>query len=89
MVETTGVRVSQYLGLGPTLGLAMVGQPRPQYYFSRPLGALPGACFDAGFVLDGVREPAFAPDVDSPRPLAWGGRFAEIPPVFAARLRLA
>lgn len=70
-------------------GVAMAGQPKPQLYFDRPLHILFGAAFGAGFVLDGLEEPAFPPDHQPGRhPLGWSGRFSEIPPVLVARMRL-
>jgi 2-polyprenyl-3-methyl-5-hydroxy-6-metoxy-1,4-benzoquinol methylase len=75
----------------PTIahGVAIAGQPRPQLYFDRPLHVLLGMAFEAGFVLDGIEEPAFAPDHQPGRhPLGWSGRYSEIPPVLVARMRL-
>ncbi|MEA2511894.1 MAG: hypothetical protein QOJ59_1381, partial [Thermomicrobiales bacterium] len=52
------------------------------------LAELFGACFAAGFVLDGLEEPAFEPGTaDAGRPFSWVN-FPEIPPVLAARLRV-
>lgn len=83
-----GVRVERYLSLGPSRGEAMAGQPEVQWYFHRPLHELLGAAFAAGFVVDGLLEPAFAPETDEPRSdLHWDGRYAEFPPVLAVRLR--
>jgi 2-polyprenyl-3-methyl-5-hydroxy-6-metoxy-1,4-benzoquinol methylase len=80
------VRVRRYLGLGPTKGVGIAGQPQPHFYFNRPLSVLLSACFGAGFVMDGLEEPAFGP-VDSPRPLAWES-LPDIPPVLVVRMRL-
>jgi len=55
-----------------------------QYYFFRPLSVLFKAGFEAGFVLDGLEEPAFPPS-DSRQP-NWGS-FSDIPPVLVARMR--
>ena len=85
------VRISEYIEPTQRKGLAMVGQPEPQYYFHRPISALLGACFDAGFVLDGIAEPTFRkPDADEGRanPISWRNQTA-IPPVLVVRLRLA
>ncbi len=83
-----GLRLERYLTAGPTRGEAMAGQPEVQWYFHRPLADLLGHAFAAGFVVDGLREPAFAPDSYEPRPdLHWDGRFAEFPPVLAVRVR--
>ncbi len=87
IVETRAMKVANYLDLPPGKGAGMPGEPVPHYYFHRPLHALLGACFAAGFVMDGVEEPAFAP-TEGARALGWQS-FTAIPPVFAARLRLA
>jgi 2-polyprenyl-3-methyl-5-hydroxy-6-metoxy-1,4-benzoquinol methylase len=83
------VKVWGYITPSTRLGAAIFGQPKPQPYFHRPLQDLLGACFRAGFVLDGLEEPAFPPDHPGGRnPLSWSGKYSEIPPVLAARLRL-
>lgn len=81
------VKLSGYLDLPPGKGAGMPGEPNPHYYFHRPLHELLGACFSAGFVMDGVEEPALAagPGGDAP---SWRN-LAGIPPVFVARMRLA
>jgi hypothetical protein len=66
----------------------MPGEPNPHYYFHRPLHELLGACFAAGFALDGLEEPAFGADDVGKRPLSWLN-FQQIPPVLVARLRLS
>lgn len=65
------------------------GEPMPHYYWDRPLHALLADAFAAGLMLDGMEEPAFSPEVEQGSVLGWGGKFAEIPPVLVARLRLA
>lgn len=84
---THAVKVMRYLHLGPARGVAISGQPQVQYYFDRPLGALLAPFFAAGFVLDGLDEPAF-PETDAvdARPGLWDVH-REIPPVLAVRLR--
>ncbi|PYT19647.1 MAG: SAM-dependent methyltransferase [Acidobacteria bacterium] len=80
-----GVRVKRYKGLTPQRAVGMVGQPQPHYYFHRPLQILLATCFVAGFVLDGLEEPAF--DVSAgDLTLRWDN-CAEIPPILVARLR--
>ena len=79
------VKVSTYLGLTPRKGRGIRGQPTPQYYFDRPLSALFSACFRAGFVLNGLEEPAFDASFESHDPLGWSGKLKEIPPVLVAR----
>jgi 2-polyprenyl-3-methyl-5-hydroxy-6-metoxy-1,4-benzoquinol methylase len=80
------LRIAQYLGLRPARGLALRGQPLPQYYFHRPLSVIFGSCFRAGFVLDALEEPA-EPALPGAAPFD-RGNYAEFPPVLIARLRL-
>jgi 2-polyprenyl-3-methyl-5-hydroxy-6-metoxy-1,4-benzoquinol methylase len=88
LVTTYSVKVFGYMSVSLAHGLAMRGQPRPQPLFHRPLAVLLGAGFQAGFVLDGLEECAFPPEhLPGSHPLAWSGRFAEIPPVMVARMR--
>ena len=83
---TFSVRVRRYRNMVPQKGIGIVGQPEPHYYFHRPLYNLLGACFDAGMVLDGLEEPAFA--TSSPNFAPRWDNFGEIPPVLAARLKV-
>ncbi|HKV83237.1 MAG TPA: hypothetical protein VJN88_01680 [Ktedonobacterales bacterium] len=53
-----------------------------------PSSALLGACFRAGFVLDGLEEPSFTEPMSSTLALNWG-QLPEMPPVLAGRLRVA
>lgn len=88
-VTRYAVKVWGYRTSSIRLGAAIFGQPEPQPYFHRSLTELLGACFRAGFVLDGLEEPTFPPDHPPGRnPLSWSGKYSEIPPVLAARLRL-
>jgi SAM-dependent methyltransferase len=89
LVTTYAVKVPRYMGAFSRCGLAMPGQPVPHPYFHRPLSALLADSFANGMVLDGLEERAFPPDVlPKSSTLSWSGRFAEIPPVFVARLRV-
>jgi 2-polyprenyl-3-methyl-5-hydroxy-6-metoxy-1,4-benzoquinol methylase len=88
LVETYYVKVSNYLRMPPVWGVGMLGEPAPHYYFHRSLSVLFGACFAAGFVLDGLDEPAFGEDDKGGRPLDWAN-YKDIPPVLVARMRLA
>lgn len=89
IVTTYAVKVMGYLSPLVRRGAAIRGQPRPQVYFHRPLHALLGAWFEAGFVIDALVEPGFPPDHPSgPEGLSWGGNFSEFPPVLIARMRL-
>jgi SAM-dependent methyltransferase len=90
LVETYSVKVSGYLHVPPGKGVGMPGEPVAHPYFHRPLSELFGACFKAGFTVDGMEEPSFAKPEDSSRsdanPLSWEN-FVEIPPVLVARAR--
>jgi 2-polyprenyl-3-methyl-5-hydroxy-6-metoxy-1,4-benzoquinol methylase len=87
LVVSRGVKVTRYLEPEARPGLGIHGQPHPQYYFHRPLSGLLNACFRVGFLLDGMEEPAFAPEDEGPHEFSWT-RFQQIPPVLVARLRL-
>ncbi len=90
IVVQYSVRVWGYMSATINRGLAMRGQPQPQLYFHRPLQALLGAGFAAGFVLDGLEECSFPPELTAnPNPLAWSGHYSEIPPVLVVRMRTA
>jgi 2-polyprenyl-3-methyl-5-hydroxy-6-metoxy-1,4-benzoquinol methylase len=90
IVTVYSVKVFGYLSPTVARAVAMRGQPKPQLVFHRPLQALLGAGFDAGFILDGLEERAFPPDHPAGKnPLGWGANFSEIPPVLVARMRLA
>ncbi len=82
------VKISRYMTPYQARGLALRGQPEPQVYFERPLQYYLNLAFQNGFVLDGFEERAFPPEALQAHPLGWGGKFSEIPPVLAARLRL-
>lgn len=79
------VKVRGYKTQAAALGVAMMGQPATQYYFERPLEALLGAFFAAGYVLDALEEPSFE-TADSAGTLSWK-TMPEIPPVLVARMR--
>ena len=85
------LRISEYIEPVRSTGNAMAGQPEPHYYFHRPISALFGACFDAGFVLDGIAEPTFqlpeTDDEERANPMWWANH-AAIPPALIARMRL-
>ena len=88
LVTTYSVKISRYLTPYAQAGLAMNGQPVPHFYFHRPLSALLAPAFEAGLVLDGMEERAFAPEVTGgSTPLSWSGHFSEIPAALVVRLR--
>jgi 2-polyprenyl-3-methyl-5-hydroxy-6-metoxy-1,4-benzoquinol methylase len=86
VVDRYSVKVSGYIHPLTHQGLAMIGQPVPQYYFHRPLSLLLSPAFEAGFVLDGLAEPVF------PRPAEGQGSlfdhiYSDMPGALVARLR--
>ncbi|MBM3131406.1 MAG: hypothetical protein FJ009_22625 [Chloroflexi bacterium] len=86
-VVVHAIQISQYATPTTYKGIGIIGQPTPQYYFHRPLNALFGACFRAGFVLDALAEPTFDANAQPNRPFSWEN-YHEIPPVLIARVRL-
>lgn len=68
-------------------GDAIVGQPKKQLYFDRPLESLLGAFFRVGYVLDGLLEPAFDPPEETNLRPNWDNLW-RVPPVLVARMRL-
>ena len=83
------VKLRAYLDMPPMKGSGAPGEPAPHYYYHRSLNELLGAAFAAGFVLDGLLEPAFsADDADASEGLSWT-MLTQIPPVLSGRLRLA
>ncbi len=90
LVETYSVRVTGYLHVPPGKGAGMPGEPVAHPYFHRPLSELFGACFRAGFAVDGLEEPSFAKSEDGSRSTAtslpWES-FVGIPPVLVVRSR--
>ena len=82
------VKVSRYMTNYQSEGLALREQPKPQLYFERPLQYYINLGFQNGFAVDGFEERAFPPEHPQDHPLAWGGKFSEIPPVLVMRMTL-
>jgi len=87
VVITRAAKIVQYLHLPPGRGTGMRGQPASHWYFHRPLQTLLAPAFAAGFVLDGLEEPAFPDVTEANSPFDWDN-FPEIPPVLAVRFRV-
>ena len=87
IVTQYSIRVHSYITPMARKGLGIVGQPVPQFYFHRPLSVLFGACFKAGFVVDGLEEPVFPREADAHRCFSWSN-YNEIPPALVARLKM-
>jgi 2-polyprenyl-3-methyl-5-hydroxy-6-metoxy-1,4-benzoquinol methylase len=87
-VTLYGVKVWGYQTPFTAYSAAIVGQPRAQLVFHRPIQVLFDAGFKAGFVVDGLEERAFPPDHPPGRnPIGWGANLSEIPPALVARMR--
>jgi hypothetical protein len=67
-------------------GSGAPNEPNPHLYFHRPLHVLLNAAFGAGWMADGIEEPAFNEGSLGGRRLSWV-EFPEFPPVLAVRLR--
>jgi 2-polyprenyl-3-methyl-5-hydroxy-6-metoxy-1,4-benzoquinol methylase len=87
MLDTYSVKISNYLQPVAYKGMAMLGQPQPQHYFHRPISVLLNVLFEAGFVADGIEEPAFEGQ-NAEHALDWNS-FKDIPPILVVRLRPA
>jgi 2-polyprenyl-3-methyl-5-hydroxy-6-metoxy-1,4-benzoquinol methylase len=87
VVDRYSVRVSGYIHPLTHKGVAMIGQPVPQYYFHRPLSLLLNPAFAAGFVLDGLAEPVYPPPSEGEGSL-FEHVYSDMPAAFVARLRL-
>lgn len=81
------VKVTEYLTPSTQKGIGIVGQPAAHYYFHRSISLLLNTCFTAGFVLDGIEEPAFAKEAPAEQPFSWKG-ITEVPSALVMRLRL-
>ena len=83
-VAMHSVRITSYLTTPPGKGTGMLDEPEHHWYFHRPLHALFAVFFRAGFVLDGLEEPAFTALVRDERTLSWSN-VPDMPPVLVAR----
>jgi 2-polyprenyl-3-methyl-5-hydroxy-6-metoxy-1,4-benzoquinol methylase len=78
------VKVSDYLTVPAGRSIGIDGQPVQHWYFHRPLHELFGEFFQAGFVIDGLEEPAFLTQPKDPHNLTWSN-IPGIPPVLVVR----
>jgi SAM-dependent methyltransferase len=86
LVPRFSMKVSEYVSVPVRRGMGAPGEPEPHLYFHRALSRLVGAAFAAGFVIDGLEEPAFPEREPGRRSFDWGN-YSQIPPVLAVRLR--
>ena len=82
----SGVKVHSYLTPVARRTEGIVGQPRPQLYFHRPLQVLFQSCFDAGFVIDRLEEPALSQSGERKPGVRWS-EMTEVPPILVVRAR--
>lgn len=88
LIETKGVKISQYLDVAVEKAVGAAGESNPHYNFHRPLHDILNAAFAAGLVLNGLEEPRYViEDGDKGRQLSWRD-VPQIPPVLAGRLIL-
>lgn len=80
------IKVTAYLDVPMERGAGVIGEPEPHLYFHRPIGRLLTACFEAGFVLDGMEEPNYEGGGDQKLAFAWRN-YEQFPPVLVCRLR--
>jgi 2-polyprenyl-3-methyl-5-hydroxy-6-metoxy-1,4-benzoquinol methylase len=80
------VKISNYLTEQCNLGVGMIGQPQPQFYFHRPVSTILRRLFECGFVLDAFEEPSFSTLEGSLR--IYDNVFRNVPPALICRLRL-
>lgn len=80
------VKTSNYLIEKSYLGVGMIGQPIPQYYFHRPVSSILKSLFENGFVLDAFEEPSFI-NIENSKSI-YDNIFKFVPPALICRLRL-
>ena len=80
------VKIRNYLISRKIKGIGMAGQPRPQYYFHRPLQEILKVCFANGFLMNDLREPSFK---DTDNQMIFFNVFKNIPPAIICRFKLS
>ncbi len=86
-ITRTGVKVSSYLTCFSKKTEGIIGQPKPQWYFHRPIQELLRLGFEHGFVVDGLEEPGLPEPEKRKAGVRWDD-MPEIPPVLVVRMRL-
>lgn len=86
IIYTRVLKQSHYLTERTEEGAGAPNEPNPHLYFHRPMNVLLNAAFEAGWMADGIEEPAFPEGSLGGRRLSWA-EFPEFPPVLAVRLR--
>lgn len=81
------VKICDYLIEKRNLGIGMMGQPTPQYYFHRPVSTTLKYFFENGFVLDAYEEPSFV-NIENSNSIRKNA-YKYIPPALICRLRIS
>ncbi|HEX9897154.1 MAG TPA: methyltransferase domain-containing protein [Dehalococcoidales bacterium] len=80
------VKVKNYLVERSYQGVAIVGQPKLQHYFHRPVSTILSYFFQNGFVLDSYQEPSYK-EVQGAVSI-FQKVYQNIPPALVCRLKL-
>jgi len=81
------VKICNYLIEKRDLGIGMIGQPKPQYYFHRPVSTILKYFFESGFMLDAYEEPSFM-NIENSNSI-YANVYKHIPPALICRLRIS
>jgi 2-polyprenyl-3-methyl-5-hydroxy-6-metoxy-1,4-benzoquinol methylase len=84
--QVFGVHITRYLQETTDLAAGILNQPERHYSYHRSLQTLLGSAFTAGFVVDGLEEPAFPAGTGAKSAFAWAKR-PDIPPALIVRVR--
>jgi 2-polyprenyl-3-methyl-5-hydroxy-6-metoxy-1,4-benzoquinol methylase len=80
------IKLARYKNPFVSKGVAIIGQPEPQFYFHRPLEYLLVEPFEVGWVLDALEEPTLTQKQRSKLRMMWE-TLPEIPPVIVMRFK--
>ncbi|KAF3491114.1 uncharacterized protein GIQ15_00631 [Arthroderma uncinatum] len=85
------LKMSKYLHVPPSKGVATQSQPHSQLYFHRPIHELFSPFFRAGLILDALEEPNFDEAYTKANDLKLGSlrQFTQFPKLLAFRLKRA
>ena len=90
VVIVHAVKISDYLSPSVAREHGILGQPIPTFNFHRPLNVVLNVCFKAGFVVDGLEEPAYPEDAEEAKhPFQWRNYRAKVPPAIVVRCHLS
>jgi len=81
------VKICDYLIEKSSLGIGIMGQPKSQYYFHRPVSTILKYFFESGFVLDAYEEPSFM-NIENSNNI-FDNVYKHIPPALICRLKIS